>query len=53
MQIAAKLNLPVAVHAEEPRVLDKYRASVKGKGWIDYLASRPVVAAISARIEAP
>ena len=48
MQIAAKLNLPVAVHAEEPRVLDKYRASVKGKGWIDYLASRPVVAEAAA-----
>lgn len=48
MQIAARLNLPVAVHAEEPRVLDKYRASVKGKGWIDYLASRPVVAEAAA-----
>jgi allantoinase len=43
MRIAARLGLPVAVHAEAPRVLEKHRAQVSGSSWSDYLASRPVV----------
>lgn len=41
MDMAAKLNLPVAVHAEWPPSLEQHQP--KGTGWEDYLASRPPV----------
>jgi allantoinase len=43
MQIAAKLGLIVAVHAEDPQALAKCRGEVTGNDWRAYLKSRPVV----------
>jgi len=51
MQIAAKLNLPVAVHAESDVITGKLTAEIKaggGKSIDDYLASRPIVAEVEA-----
>ncbi len=51
MKVAAKLGLPVAVHAESEALTrgftEKIRA-VGGKGVRDYLATRPVVAELEA-----
>jgi allantoinase len=41
MESAAKLGLPVAVHAEDPVALAQAAATVRGDAWQDYLASRP------------
>lgn len=48
METAAKLRLPVAVHAEEPGSLERFRAEVVGHSWSDYLKSRPVVCEMAA-----
>jgi allantoinase len=47
MRIAARLGLPVAVHAENDGIVRALAAEARGAGRIgarDYLASRPVVA---------
>jgi len=44
MAEAARLGLPVAVHAEDPALLGEPR----GTGWRDYAASRPVAAELEA-----
>ena len=44
MAEAARLGLPVAVHAESPALLEP----PAGRGWRDYLASRPVAAELDA-----
>ena len=44
MAEAARLGLPVAVHAESPALI----AAPVGRGWRDYLASRPVAAELDA-----
>jgi allantoinase len=41
MTTASRLDLPVAVHAEDPVALEQARATVTGHGWADYVASRP------------
>ncbi|HEY7091475.1 MAG TPA: allantoinase AllB [Tepidisphaeraceae bacterium] len=43
MRTASKLGLPVAVHAENPQLLEESRAKATGKSWADYLNSRPVL----------
>jgi allantoinase len=44
MAEAARLGLPVAVHAEDPALL----GNPAGRGWRDYAASRPVEAELAA-----
>ncbi len=44
MAEAARLGLPVAVHAEDPALLGEHR----GAGWRDYAASRPPEAELEA-----
>ena len=44
MAEAARLRLPVAVHAEDPALL----GNPAGRGWRDYAASRPVEAELEA-----
>jgi allantoinase len=49
MKIAAKLGLPVAVHAESEEITSRLTAEIRGRGgksWRDYLASRPIVAEV-------
>jgi allantoinase len=51
MQIAARLGLPVAVHAESQEITSGLSAEIRnrgGRGWADYLQSRPVLAEIEA-----
>ncbi|HEY0010130.1 MAG TPA: allantoinase AllB [Tepidisphaeraceae bacterium] len=51
MQIAAKLKLPVAVHAENDAICSALAAEAIAAGRVtmaDYLASRPVVAEVEA-----
>jgi len=51
MQIAARLGLPVAVHAESENLTARLSAAVRaegGRGVRDYLASRPVLAELEA-----
>ncbi len=51
MKIAAKLGLPVAVHAESDVITGKLTAEIRnrgGKSIDDYLASRPIVAEVEA-----
>jgi allantoinase len=48
MRRAAKLGLPVAVHAESPRRLQ----TPAGTGWRDFVASRPVEAELEAIADA-
>lgn len=51
MEIAARLDLPVAVHAENDRITAEFAARAQREGrflWIDYLRSRPVVAELEA-----
>jgi allantoinase len=43
MRTAARLGLPVAVHAEDPLALARAPKTITGSDWSDYLASRPVV----------
>jgi allantoinase len=45
MQIASRLDLPVAVHAESQEItshLAAETASRRGRSWADFLASRPI-----------
>jgi allantoinase len=44
MQIAARLGLPVAVHAESQEITSRLAAQIRGRGWADYLESRPPLA---------
>ncbi|MDZ7705210.1 MAG: allantoinase [Trueperaceae bacterium] len=51
MQIAAKLGLPVAVHAESDTITSRLAARFRAQGRTgvqDYLASRPIVAELEA-----
>jgi allantoinase len=48
MRRAAKLGLPVAVHAESPRRIQ----TPAGTGWRDFVASRPVEAELEAIADA-
>lgn len=51
MQTAARLGLPVAVHAESDNLTARLAAEIRargGKGVRDYLASRPVLAELEA-----
>jgi allantoinase len=45
---AARLGLPVAVHAESAALTDGLARRAPGRGWRDYTASRPVVAELEA-----
>jgi allantoinase len=45
MEIASRLNLPVAVHAESQEITSRLAAetaSRRGRSWADFLASRPI-----------
>jgi allantoinase len=45
MSIAARLNLPVAVHAEGQEITSHLTAEItarRGHGWADFLTSRPI-----------
>ncbi len=47
MQTAARLGLPVAVHAESQEITTRLTAEIRnrgGRGWPDYLESRPALA---------
>jgi len=47
MEIAAKRCLPVAVHAESEEITSRLTAQIRargGRGWNDYLQSRPAIA---------
>jgi allantoinase len=47
MQTAARLGLPVAVHAESQEITSRLAAEIRnrgGHGWADYLESRPPAA---------
>jgi allantoinase len=48
MAEAARLGLPVAVHAESATITLALQERATGCGWADYLASRPVIAEIEA-----
>jgi len=48
MAEAARLGLPVAVHAESAAITEALAARAKGHGWRDYAASRPLVAELEA-----
>ncbi len=48
MAEAARLGLPVAVHAESAAITEGLRSRATGQGWADYLASRPVLAELEA-----
>ncbi len=47
MQIARRVGLPVAVHAESQEITSRLAAEIAsrdGRGWADFLASRPIQA---------
>ncbi len=48
MAEAARLDLPVAVHAESAEMTAALAARATGSGWRDYTASRPVEAELEA-----
>lgn len=48
MKEAARLGLPVAVHAESAAITEGLAARAMGHGWRDYAASRPVAAELEA-----
>lgn len=48
MAHAAEFGLPVSVHAEDPAVIEKAAAGIRGTGFQDFLASRPKDAEVSA-----
>jgi allantoinase len=48
MAEAARLDLPVAVHAENAAITEELAARAAGRGWRDYAASRPVEAELEA-----
>ena len=48
MAEAARLGLPVAVHAESAAITEGLQSRAAGRSWSDYLASRPVVAELEA-----
>ena len=48
MKAAARLRLPVAVHAESEELIGALSARMTGRGARDFLASRPVVAELDA-----
>ena len=45
---AARLGLPVAVHAESAAITEGLQRRATGRRWVDYLATRPVVAELEA-----
>lgn len=51
MQKARALGLPVAVHAESEEITSRLAKEIKaegGRGWRDYLRSRPILAEVEA-----
>jgi allantoinase len=51
MQIAARLHLPVAVHAESQEITARLTAEIRGRGkvgWREYIESRPAIAEVEA-----
>ena len=48
MREAARLGLPVAVHAESASITTGLAARAPGHSWRDYVASRPVIAELEA-----
>lgn len=48
MKEAARLNLPVAVHAESEEITRALSAAMSGSSAADFLASRPVLAELAA-----
>jgi allantoinase len=48
MRQAARLGLPVAVHAESEEIVKAHAATLRGKSARDFLASRPVAAELDA-----
>jgi allantoinase len=48
MAVAAELGLPVAVHAESATITEGLTQRAGGRGWRDFLASRPVAAELEA-----
>ena len=48
MQEAARVGLPVAVHAESDEMIQAGAAAARGRGARDFLASRPVAAELEA-----
>ena len=48
MAEAARLGLPVAVHAESAATIAALTAQAAGHGWRDYLATRPAAAELEA-----
>ena len=48
MAEAARLRLPVAVHAESAAITEDLAARATGRGWRDYAESRPVEAELEA-----
>ncbi|MGD0463407.1 MAG: allantoinase AllB [Tepidisphaeraceae bacterium] len=51
MQIARRVELPVAVHAESQEITSRLVAEIgsrNARGWADFLASRPIQAEIDA-----
>jgi len=54
MEIAREVGLPVAVHAESQEMTARLGREMRGRGWKDFLASRPIEAeteAISRAVE--
>ena len=45
---AARLGLPVVVHAESAMITEGLQRRATGRGWGDYLATRPVIAELEA-----
>jgi allantoinase len=48
MARAAELGLPIAVHAEDAELTQRLAATATGRGWRDFVASRPVEAELDA-----
>ena len=48
MAEAARLGLPVAVHAEDAALVEAAAAQARGRGWRDFAASRPPEAELAA-----
>ncbi|HVP74528.1 MAG TPA: allantoinase AllB [Gaiellaceae bacterium] len=52
MAEAARLGLPVAVHAESAAITEDLAAAAAGRGWRDYAATRPIEAELEAIAQA-
>ena len=45
---AARLGLPVAVHAEDPAITERFRLKATGTSWRDFVLTRPIDAELTA-----